>query len=90
MLEEATRLTPNSQWKKVKSIFQKDDRYQAIDSSSLREEYFEEYVKQLGKARRANTRLYSDCVYVCVHACICIRVLYRISTREGWLVGVAV
>ena len=49
MLSEASKLTPNSQWKKVKGIFQKDGRYQAVDGSSQREEYYNEYLKQLGK-----------------------------------------
>ena len=52
MLSEASKLTPHSQWRKVKGIFQRDSRYQAVDSSSQREDYFEEYIKQLGKVNR--------------------------------------
>lgn len=49
MLKEQTDLNERSQWKKVKSLFQKDPRYKVIESSSKREEVFNEYVKSLNR-----------------------------------------
>lgn len=49
MLKEEERLSEMSQWKKVKSWFHKDQRYKAIESSTTKEEMFNEYIKSLNR-----------------------------------------
>ena len=47
MLREEKSLTVRSQWKKVKATIAHDPRYKAVESSSVREDYFKEYIKTL-------------------------------------------
>ena len=48
MLKEGkVSLSDESQWKRVKASFSHDPRYKAVDSSSKREELFEEYIQSL-------------------------------------------
>ena len=47
LLREQKTLSVRSQWKKVKGAIADDSRYKAVESSSLREDYFKEYVKTL-------------------------------------------
>lgn len=49
MLKESDIINKQSHWKKVKSKFDHDPRYKAVDSSSRREELFKEYLKELDK-----------------------------------------
>lgn len=49
MLKEEKKLNEKSQWKRVKSWFQKDSRYRGVESSSQREEMFNGYIKSLTK-----------------------------------------
>ena len=51
MLSEESKLDASLQWRQVKSLFQKDPRYQAVESSSQREEFFNEYIKSIGRVR---------------------------------------
>ena len=44
MLGESEAITERSQWKKMKSFFDRDTRYKAVESSTKREEWFKEYV----------------------------------------------
>ena len=65
MLCESESLNERTQWKKVKSSFSQDPRYKAVESSGLREEYFNEYVKTLaGKV--------SVCACACVYVYMCV------------------
>lgn len=45
--EEKKRISPDSSWSKKKKYFQDDERYGAVGSSSLREDYFMEYRETL-------------------------------------------
>ena len=47
MLGESEAITERSQWRKIKTLFEKDTRYKAVESSSQREEWFSEYVAGL-------------------------------------------
>ena len=51
MLSEESKLDASLQWRQVKALFQKDTRYQAVESSSQREEFFNEYIKSIGRVR---------------------------------------
>ena len=46
MLSENKSLHYKSKWKDVKSSFRQDPRYQAVEHSSQREEWFQEHVKK--------------------------------------------
>ena len=45
MLTESDSITQHSQWREIKSTFNQDLRYKAVESSTLREEWFMEYFK---------------------------------------------
>ena len=47
MLSEMETIHERSHWKKVKTTFDRDPRYKAVDSSTQREEWFKEYVRSL-------------------------------------------
>ena len=47
LLREQKSLSVRSHWKKVKAAIADDSRYKAVESSSLREDYFKEYIKTL-------------------------------------------
>lgn len=47
MLDESDAITERSQWRKTKTLFDRDPRYKAVESSSQREEWFKEYAKEL-------------------------------------------
>lgn len=47
LLKEADGVTPNSTWSEVKKGIARDPRYDAVGSSSLREELFGNYLKRL-------------------------------------------
>ena len=46
MLGESEAITERSQWKKMKSFFDRDTRYKAVESSTQREEWFKEYANE--------------------------------------------
>ncbi|KLO09674.1 hypothetical protein SCHPADRAFT_879154 [Schizopora paradoxa] len=50
LLKEKAHIKPGSIWKDVKRGLDKDPRYDAVGSSSLREELFNTYVKTLGSS----------------------------------------
>jgi len=54
LLKEAD-IAPDSVWTTVKKSIARDPRYDAVGSSSLREELFNRFVKQLGSAPRQET-----------------------------------
>lgn len=47
MLGESEAITERSQWKKIKSLFDRDTRYRAVDSTAQKEEWFKEYVSNM-------------------------------------------
>lgn len=47
MLQESEAITERSQWKKIKSLFDRDPRYKAVESSIQREEWFLEHVRSI-------------------------------------------
>lgn len=49
LLKEKANITEASSWKDVKRGLDKDPRYDAVGSSSLREELFNTYVKTLSR-----------------------------------------
>ena len=52
MLSEEHSLTPQTQWKKVKGLFHHDIRYRGVETSAQREDWFNDYVKSLGRVRQ--------------------------------------
>jgi len=56
MLKECDQITINSTYRKVASLLEKDERFQAIESDGEREELFEEYVFQLEKKQREDAK----------------------------------
>lgn len=65
--EQEDTLTDKSQWKKVKHMFHKDSRYKSIDSSSKREEMFNEYIKSLNRVIKLHVHVrvhLSTCKYI--------------------------
>ena len=44
MLEDVEEITKHSRWSKIKEKCYKDSRYKAVDHSSQREDWFNEYV----------------------------------------------
>ena len=58
MLKEKADIGDNAIWKEVKRGLDKDPRYDAVGSSSLREELFNTYLKTLaGAANAASTHI---------------------------------
>jgi len=49
MLSEDKSLHYKSKWKDVRSSFRSDPRYQDVEHSSQREEWFQDHVKKLEK-----------------------------------------
>ncbi|CDZ98049.1 Transcription factor CA150 [Phaffia rhodozyma] len=49
LLAESSDLGPDSSWKDVKRKFERDPRYDAVGSSSLREELFQSFLKRPSK-----------------------------------------
>ena len=47
LLKEVPDLDRHSQWKDVKPKIERDPRYQAVDSDAKREQWFNDYVKDL-------------------------------------------
>ena len=75
MLSENKSLHYKSKWKDVKSSFRQDPRYQAVEHSSQREEWFQEHVKKLEKVW-CNVNHFCICSqqvhkYVCMHIYFC-------------------
>ncbi|KAJ3044099.1 transcription elongation regulator [Rhizophlyctis rosea] len=54
MLEESRGIWSDSSWRRVKRDFERDPRYEAIKSSTEREDLFEEYLRQLSKEDEQN------------------------------------
>ena len=47
MLKEQPDITRHSKWNDVRPKLEKDPRYQAVDSNSRRERWFNEYLRRL-------------------------------------------
>lgn len=47
LTESSLVFTEHTQWRKVKGSFDHDPRYKAVESSSKREEFFQEHVQGL-------------------------------------------
>ena len=69
MLSENKSLHYKSKWKDVKSSFRQDPRYQAVEHSSQREEWFQEHVKKLEKVWYI-VKMIVHSLQVYMHACI--------------------
>ena len=68
MLSENKSLHYKSKWKDVKSSFRQDPRYQAVEHSSQREEWFQEHVKKLEKVWYIVKLIYTFSTgYMCMH-----------------------
>ena len=52
MLSESDVVTEQTQWKKVKGLFERDVRYKVVEGSVQREEWFNEHVKLLASKVR--------------------------------------
>lgn len=52
LLKEHTEIDKHSRWSEMKKKLDSDSRYKAVDSGSLREDYFREYVRQLKEEKR--------------------------------------
>lgn len=52
MLSESDLVTEQTQWKKVKGLFERDVRYKVVEGSVQREEWFNEHVKLLASKVR--------------------------------------
>ena len=81
MLSENKSLHYKSKWKDAKSSFRQDPRYQAVEHSSQREEWFQEHVKKLEKVWYiVKTILHSIstglCVCMCIQDFVCILCVY--------------
>ncbi len=49
MLSESVTVHELSQWRKVKTSFDHDPRYKAVETSAQREEWFNEHTKMLAE-----------------------------------------
>lgn len=54
LLKESDNITSSSLWSEVKKSIYKDSRYDSVGSSSLREELFNNYVKNLASSSTGN------------------------------------
>ncbi|XP_055383465.1 transcription elongation regulator 1 isoform X2 [Condylostylus longicornis] len=54
MLKEKSDITRHTRWSDVKKRFESDSRYKAVDSSFLREEYFNDYCYYLKEEKKKN------------------------------------
>ncbi len=54
MLGESEAITERSQWRKMKTLFDKDTRYKAVEGSTQREEWFKEFVAGLSSQSNPN------------------------------------
>ena len=60
MLSESDVVTEQTQWKKVKGLFERDVRYKVVEGSVQREEWFNEHVKLLASKVRVRRRVYGE------------------------------
>lgn len=52
LLREHSEIDRHSRWSEVKKKLDSDSRYKMVDSSSLREDYFRDYIRMLKDERR--------------------------------------
>ena len=60
MLSESDVVTEQTQWKKVKGLFERDVRYKVVEGSVQREEWFNEHVKLLASKVRVRRRVHGE------------------------------
>ena len=53
LLNDTPDINRHSKWGDVKHTIDRDPRYQAVGSSSLREDWFDEYVRNIGVSMAA-------------------------------------
>ncbi|KAL0454317.1 UNVERIFIED_CONTAM: Pre-processing protein 40A [Sesamum latifolium] len=53
MLQESKDLTSSTRWSKAISMFEKDERFQAVERAKDREDLFEDHLEELKKKERA-------------------------------------
>lgn len=51
MLSESATIHELSQWRKVRTSFDHDPRYKAVELSHLREEWFAEHIRSLAESK---------------------------------------
>ena len=51
LLAETSSITKKSHWADVKKLIREDPRYERVDSSNQREEWFKEHLKTLVKKK---------------------------------------
>lgn len=56
LLKDTDEIDRHSHWSDIKKIIQDDDRYQAVDSSSQREDWFKDYLQELKDDRRSSKK----------------------------------
>lgn len=49
LLKETSGIDRHSRWSDIKKKINSDPRYEAVDSSSRREDWFKDYIKTLGE-----------------------------------------
>ncbi|EXB62121.1 Pre-mRNA-processing factor 40-A-like protein [Morus notabilis] len=53
MLEESAELTSSIRWSKAESLFEKDERFRAVERDRDRKDLFDNYIEELKKKERA-------------------------------------
>lgn len=56
LLREHSEIDRHSRWSDIKKKLDSDSRYKMVDSSSLREDYFREFIRVLKDERRHRDR----------------------------------
>lgn len=56
LLKETREIQPGMRWRDAKLLLEKDPRYHAIESKTLREDLFRDFLEDLQKERRWNKR----------------------------------
>lgn len=54
LLKETSGIDRHSRWSDIKKKISSDPRYEAVDSSSRREDWFKDYIKNLDEVSREN------------------------------------
>lgn len=56
MLEESTELTSSTKWSKVQTMFEDDERFEAIEREKDRKDMFENYIEELKQKERVKAQ----------------------------------
>lgn len=72
LLKETTIIERNSRWSEIKKKIDSDPRYKAVESSSRREDWFRDYVKNIEEVNIFLFFIYTKpTYYACVFSQIC-------------------